>query len=102
MESWRGSIPKRLLRFRRRPLLVRAKDAEIGARTEAIPNLQSSLAFWYLHLDSELVFSGDSGATEGKPAVEAHRRGMVKPLHAVAMVASRSGPCVGSRAVYRQ
>ena len=44
--------------------LVRAKGAEIGARTEAVPHLQSSIAFWYLHLDSELVFDGDSGTTE--------------------------------------
>ena len=44
--------------------LVRAKGAELGMRTEAIPRLQSSLALWYLHLDSELVFSGDEGTTE--------------------------------------
>ena len=44
--------------------LVRAKGAEIGARSEYVPNLQSSIAFWYLHLDSELVFQGDSGTTE--------------------------------------
>jgi hypothetical protein len=43
---------------------VRAKGAEIGTRTELIPNLQSSLAFWYLTLGSELVFSGDTGTTE--------------------------------------
>ena len=49
--------------------LVRAKGAEVGARTEAIPNLQSSLAFWYLALASELVFDGDSGTTEpGRPS----------------------------------
>lgn len=44
--------------------LVRAKGAEIGARTEIVPNLQSSLALWYLMLGSELVFSGDTGTTE--------------------------------------
>jgi outer membrane receptor protein involved in Fe transport len=44
--------------------LVRAKGAEVGLRTEAIPKLQSSLSLWYLHLDSELVFSGDAGTTE--------------------------------------
>ncbi len=43
--------------------LARAKGAELGARTEIIPNLQSSLAFWYLTLASELVFSGDTGTT---------------------------------------
>ena len=49
--------------------LVRAKGAELGMRTEFIPNLQSSLAFWYLTLGSELVFSGDAGTTEpGRPS----------------------------------
>ncbi len=44
--------------------LVRAKGAEVGLRTEAVANLQSSLSLWYLHLDSELVFVGDEGTTE--------------------------------------
>ena len=44
--------------------LVRAKGAEVGVRTEAIPDLQSSLSLWALHLDSELVFVGDQGTTE--------------------------------------
>jgi len=44
--------------------LVRAKGAEIGLRSEYVPHLQSSIAFWYLHLDSELVFGGDTGTTE--------------------------------------
>jgi len=49
--------------------LVRAKGAELGVRTEVIPNLQSSLSFWYLHLDSELVFQGDTGTdTAGRPS----------------------------------
>lgn len=38
-------------------------------RTEAIPGVQSSLALWYLKLDSELVFVGDAGTTEaGRPS----------------------------------
>lgn len=49
--------------------LVRAKGAELGVRSEYVSNLQSSLAFWYLHLDSELVFAGDAGATvPGRPS----------------------------------
>jgi hypothetical protein len=44
--------------------LVRSKAAELGLRTEALPNVQSSLALWYLKLDSELVFVGDAGSTE--------------------------------------
>ena len=44
--------------------LVKTKGAEVGARTAIIPHLQSSLALWYLRIGSELVFSGDGGATE--------------------------------------
>jgi outer membrane receptor protein involved in Fe transport len=43
---------------------VRTKGAELGLRTEAIRNLQSSLALWYLEQDSELLFVGDAGTTE--------------------------------------
>ncbi len=44
--------------------LVRAKGAEVGIRTVVIPHLQSTVAVWTLHLDSELVFTGDEGTTE--------------------------------------
>jgi TonB dependent receptor-like, beta-barrel/TonB-dependent Receptor Plug Domain/Carboxypeptidase regulatory-like domain len=54
--------------------LVRATGAEVGVRTVAIPQLQSSLALWSLNLDSELVFVGDAGTTEaGRPS---HRYGI--------------------------
>ncbi len=49
--------------------LVRSKGAELGLRAEAVPNLQSSLALWYLGFDSELAFIGDAGTTEaGRPS----------------------------------
>jgi outer membrane receptor protein involved in Fe transport len=49
--------------------LVRSKGAELGLRSEAIPNVQSSLALWYLTIGSELVFVGDAGTTEaGRPS----------------------------------
>jgi len=54
--------------------LVRAKGAEVGLRTEALPGLQSSIALWQLKLDSELVFSGDAGDTE--PSRASRRRGI--------------------------
>jgi hypothetical protein len=47
--------------------LVRAKGAEIGARTVIIPHLQSTVSFWTLRLGSELVYNGDIGATEPGP-----------------------------------
>jgi hypothetical protein len=49
--------------------LVRAKGAEIGLRTVRIRGLQSTVAFWYLGIDSELLFVGDAGTTEpGRPS----------------------------------
>ena len=44
--------------------LVASEGAEIGARTGWLPGLQSTLAFWWLDLDSELLFVGDAGNTE--------------------------------------
>ncbi|ATC64275.1 TonB-dependent receptor [Nibricoccus aquaticus] len=44
--------------------LVRSKGAEVGVRTSAVPGLVSTLSFWGLDLDSELVFVGDAGGTE--------------------------------------
>lgn len=46
------------------PGLVAARGMELGARTEWIPGLQSSVALWKLDFDSELVYVGDAGATE--------------------------------------
>ena len=46
------------------PGLVAARGMELGARTEWIPGLQSSLALWKLDFDSEIVYVGDAGATE--------------------------------------
>lgn len=48
--------------------LVRSRGMEIGARTELVPGLQSSLAVWQLRLASELVFVGDAGDTEASRA----------------------------------
>ncbi len=48
--------------------LVRATGSELGVRTVAVPHLQSTVSLWRLHLDSELVYNGDAGATEPGPA----------------------------------
>ena len=49
--------------------LVRSKGREIGLRTSIIPNLQTSLSYYELDFDSELVFLGDAGTTEaGRPS----------------------------------
>lgn len=44
--------------------LVATQGAEIGTRTAFLQGLQSTLAFWWLDLDSELLFIGDAGNTE--------------------------------------
>jgi len=49
--------------------LVRAKGAEVGLRTVRFRGVQSTVALWYLGLDSELLFAGDAGTTEaGRPS----------------------------------
>ncbi len=44
--------------------LVRSRGAEAGVRTAVVPGLVTTLSFWALDLDSELVFVGDAGGTE--------------------------------------
>ena len=56
------------------PPLVSARGYELGARSEALPGLQSSIALWQLRSDSELVYIGDAGATEASAASQ--RRGV--------------------------
>jgi hypothetical protein len=49
--------------------LVRARGAEVGVRTVRIRGLQSTVALWYLGIESELLFVGDAGTTEaGRPS----------------------------------
>jgi outer membrane receptor protein involved in Fe transport len=45
------------------PFLVQTKGAEVGVRTVAVPQLQSTVAVWYLHSNSELLQDGDTGGT---------------------------------------
>ncbi len=45
------------------PALIQTKGAEIGVRTLAVPNLQSTLSVWYLYSESELQQDGDTGGT---------------------------------------
>jgi TonB dependent receptor len=49
--------------------LVKARGAEVGLGTVRIRGLQSTVALWYLGMDSELLFAGDAGTTEpGRPS----------------------------------
>ncbi|MFZ4407322.1 MAG: TonB-dependent receptor [Paracraurococcus sp.] len=54
----------RLTPAARVPLLVRAKGAEIGVATRAVPGLDSRVAAFILDLGSEILFLGDAGTTE--------------------------------------
>jgi outer membrane receptor protein involved in Fe transport len=54
------------------PALVASKGAELGLRTELVPGLQTSLAFWRLDSDSELVYAADEGGTEANGASKRH------------------------------
>ncbi len=63
--------------------LVKTRGAEIGARTEVVPGLQSSLALWRLKLASELVFSGDAGDTVASRA--GRRQGIELNNHYIAL-----------------
>jgi hypothetical protein len=56
------------------PLLVQSRGAEIGARSQAIRGLDSTLSVFILDFDSELVFDGDTGDTE--PSRPSRRIGM--------------------------
>ncbi len=44
--------------------IVRARGAELGARTLRFRRWQSGVAVWGLDIASELVFAGDAGTTE--------------------------------------
>ncbi len=50
--------------------LVRTQGAEFGIRSQAVRNLTSTLALFWLRSDSELVYVGDAGLNEPGPASE--------------------------------
>ena len=54
--------------------LVRSRGAELGARATVLKGWRSTLAFWALALDSELLFVGDGGTTE--PSFPSRRSGV--------------------------
>jgi TonB dependent receptor-like, beta-barrel/TonB-dependent Receptor Plug Domain len=58
------------------PALVSAKGAEIGARTEAVRNLQSSIAFWTLYSNSEVQYGADSNIGSTSPNGATRRYGV--------------------------
>ena len=47
--------------------IAQSEGAEVGVRTLAVPNLQSTFTAWVLRLQSELVFQGDIGTNVPSP-----------------------------------
>ena len=54
--------------------LVWSRGGELGVRNQAIQGLNTTLALWWLQLNSELVFVGDAGSTE--PTGRSERQGL--------------------------
>ena len=50
--------------------LVRQWGTEVGARTELVENVTSSVSLWHLESQSELIYVGDAGTNEAGPATE--------------------------------
>jgi outer membrane receptor protein involved in Fe transport len=50
--------------------LAAALGYEIGLRTHRIPRLEMAASAWRLDMESELVWVGDEGTTEARPATE--------------------------------
>jgi hypothetical protein len=58
------------------PALVGSLGKEIGMRTEAISGLQSSMALWSLHSNSELIYNADSDIGSTTPNGASNRYGV--------------------------
>jgi hypothetical protein len=54
--------------------LVRTMGAEIGVRTQAVPDVTTTLSLFWLQSDSELVYVGDAGTNE--PGLGSQRFGV--------------------------
>ena len=50
--------------------LVRQWGTEVGARTEVLEGVTSSISLWHLESESELLYVGDAGTNEAGPATE--------------------------------
>jgi hypothetical protein len=52
--------------------LVRSRGAEIGLRNSYFPGLNSTVALWWMQVNSELIFVGDASSTEPSGRSERH------------------------------
>ncbi len=65
------------------PALVSSFGEEVGLRTDLIPGLQTSMAFWKLNSDSEIIYSADSAIGSTEPNGASKRYGFEWNNHAV-------------------
>lgn len=52
--------------------LVRSRGGEIGLRNSFIPGLNTTIALWWMQMNSELIFVGDASSTEASGRSERH------------------------------
>jgi hypothetical protein len=52
--------------------LVRSRGGEIGLRNSFFPGLNSTVALWWMQVNSELIFVGDASSTEPSGRSERH------------------------------
>jgi outer membrane receptor protein involved in Fe transport len=65
------------------PALASSFGEEVGLRTDLIPGLQASMAFWKLNSDSEIVYAADSAIGSTEPNGASKRYGFEWNNHAV-------------------
>ena len=73
--------------------LVRSRGGEVGVRFSPVDGFRSTLVYWTLALNSELLFTGDGGTTE--PSASSTRRGVTwanfyRPIPALSLDADVS------------
>lgn len=66
------------------PALVGSMGKEVGLKSQYFSGLQSSIAFWRLDSDSEIVYSADSSIGSTQPNGASHRTGVEWNNHYVA------------------
>ena len=74
------------------PFLVRSRGAEVGVRTKAIPDLDSSISLFYIHQDLELFFDGDGMNYDSWTAEPAYRHRVHQRLPASVVGSYRRRP----------
>ena len=83
------------------PLLVRSRGAEVGARTQFVKGLDSTLALFLLEFELRAPVRGRRRHDGGEPAEPPHRRRMDQPLPAGILGLARFRPRLHPGALHR-